>query len=101
MHRSNFGVCEKGRRSARFLRVTALLMLAAIAVLSTGGLAAQTREPEVKVDAAEYDFGEVFTGESLVRAFTVRNIGAAPLELSQKISRSGRPALVYVSYAPQ
>lgn len=97
---SIFGNYEtRGRSSGRFLASGAALIL--IAIASARGLAAQTLGPVILVDGTEYDFGQVFSGESLLHAFTVQNTGAAPLELSQKISRNGRPALVYAAYVPQ
>lgn len=102
MHRSIFDNTEKAERFIRFVWAVVLISVA-LGWITNGHAAGQTRgpQPEVALDASEHDFGDIFLGESLSHAFTVRNTGGAPLELSQKVGRSGRPALVYASYTPQ
>src|SRR5215218_5798504 len=39
--------------------------------------------PEAVIDSTKFDFGEAIIGEELEHVFTVRNLGAAPLELFQ------------------
>ena len=39
--------------------------------------------PEAVIDNAKFDFGEAFIGEDIIHVFIVRNLGIAPLELSQ------------------
>jgi hypothetical protein len=50
------------------------------------------------MDATVRDYGEVFAGEELEHVFWVRNIGDAPLELSEKkLAAVNRPVGKYVA----
>ena len=48
--------------------------------------------PQLIVDKVRHEFGEVFAGEDLMHVFWVRNIGTAPLELSETPVLGNRPS---------
>ncbi len=50
--------------------------------------------PQLVLENARHDFGEVFAGEDLSHVFWVRNIGSAPLELSEMPQLGTRPSKV-------
>ena len=50
--------------------------------------------PQLVVDKIRHEFGDVFAGEDLMHVFWVRNIGAAPLELSEMPLLRNRPSKV-------
>src|SRR5258706_13319125 len=50
--------------------------------------------PQLIVDKVRHEFGEVFAGEDLMHVFWVRNIGTAPLELSETPLLGNRPSKV-------
>jgi len=66
----------------RFLAGTSML---ALALASASPLSAAPQRaagaPQLVLDKARHDFGEVFAGEDLTHVFWVRNIGNVPLEL--------------------
>ena len=74
--------------------MASLLWLTAIPVASSANTPAAS--PELVIDSTRRDFGEVFIGEELSHAFTVRNIGTTPLELTNKslTGQSSTPAHV-------
>ncbi len=37
--------------------------------------------PHIAIDAAEYDAGEIYEGETIVHSFTVKNTGTAELTI--------------------
>jgi hypothetical protein len=49
--------------------------------------------PVFDINKTDYNFGEVFLGESMTASFTVRNLGAAPLELGENPIITGRPTV--------
>ena len=53
-----------------------------------------TGVPHLIVDSVRHEFGEVFAGEDLMHVFWVRNIGTAPLELSEMPLLGNRPSKV-------
>ena len=54
---------------------------------STPGNTPPEKVPHLAIDAASYDVGEVYEGETIVHAFTVKNTGTA--ELSIKDVKAG------------
>ena len=48
---------------------------------------------EQEISAAPSNFGEVFFGEDLAIGFTVRNLGAAPLQLAESPIVTGKPTI--------
>ena len=63
--------------------------LAAIAVMtSLASVPAYSQRaassPRLVLEKPRHDFGETFAGEDLSHAFWVRNVGASPLELSER-----------------
>ena len=54
---------------------------------STPGNTAPEQVPHIAVDAANYDAGEIYEGETIVHSFTVKNTGTA--ELSIKDVKAG------------
>ncbi len=40
--------------------------------------------PQIVVDKTQHDFGDVFAGEVIACGFTLKNLGTAPLHLSDK-----------------
>jgi hypothetical protein len=49
--------------------------------------------PVFDINKTEHNFGEVFFGEDLAIAFTVRNLGAAPLQLAENPIVTGKPTI--------
>jgi hypothetical protein len=49
--------------------------------------------PVFEINKTEHNFGEVFFGEDLVIGFTVRNLGAAPLQLAESPIVTGKPTI--------
>ena len=85
-----FGGIERGFLAA--MTVVALVLaiepsLSAASQRSGGG-------PQLVLDKARHDFGEVFAGEDLSHVFLVRNIGSVPLELSEMPQPGTRPSKV-------
>jgi hypothetical protein len=72
--------------------VTAVAMIAFVLAFAGGPSAAgrghDQAPPVAAVDEATYDFGEVYEGEHLSHAFTIRNTGAAPLEIRDPAARA-------------
>jgi hypothetical protein len=65
------------------------------AALAASGQA-QTNDkalPIFEINKTEYDFGEIFLGESVTAGFTVRNLGAAPLQLAENPIIQGKPTV--------
>jgi hypothetical protein len=65
------------------------------AALAAGGQA-QTNDkalPVFDINKTDYDFGEIFLGETVTAAFTVRNLGAAPLQLAENPIVPGKPTV--------
>ena len=54
---------------------------------STPGNTSPDKVPHIAIDAAAYDVGEIYEGEIIVHAFTVKNTGTA--ELSIKDVKAG------------
>jgi hypothetical protein len=54
---------------------------------STPGNTSPDKVPHIAIDAATYDVGEIYEGETIVHAFTVKNTGTA--ELSIKDVKAG------------
>jgi len=54
---------------------------------STPGDTSPAKVPHIVIDAAQYDVGEIYEGETIVHAFTVKNTGTA--ELSIKDVKAG------------
>ena len=79
----------------RFFAATAVLALVLTSV-SPARAASQLSAgvPQLVVDNIRHEFGEVFAGEDLMHVFRVRNIGTAPLELSETPVLGNRPAKV-------
>ncbi|HKP87823.1 MAG TPA: hypothetical protein VJZ26_17105 [Blastocatellia bacterium] len=50
---------------------------------------AQAEAPDLVIESARRDFGDVFAGEELDHVFVVRNAGGAPLELAEKSVSTG------------
>ena len=48
---------------------------------STPGSTAPEKVPHIAIDAAVYDAGEIYEGEKIVHAFTVKNTGTAELNI--------------------
>jgi len=70
--------------------VLAIALTAVSFVSSNSQLAAGA--PQLVLDKARHEFGEVFAGEDLSHVFWVRNIGTAPLELSETPLLGTRPS---------
>jgi hypothetical protein len=49
--------------------------------------------PVFEINKTEHNFGDVFFGEDLVIGFTVRNLGAAPLQLAENPIVTGKPTI--------
>jgi hypothetical protein len=49
--------------------------------------------PVFDINKTDYNFGDVFLGESMTASFTVRNLGAAPLELAENPIVTGKPTV--------
>lgn len=49
--------------------------------------------PVFSINKTEHNFGEVFVGEDLAVSFTVRNLGAAPLQLADSPIVTGKPTI--------
>jgi hypothetical protein len=49
--------------------------------------------PVFDINKTEHNFGEVFFGEELAMTFTVRNLGAAPLQLADSPIVTGKPTI--------
>jgi hypothetical protein len=45
------------------------------------------------INKTEHNFGDVFFGEELAMSFTVRNLGAAPLQLADSPIVTGKPTI--------
>jgi hypothetical protein len=72
------------------------LLVSSIAVVSTAkGQSQNTNKPlpVFDVNKTEHDFGNIYLGESTAAVFTVRNLGAAPLELSENPIVPGKPTV--------
>jgi hypothetical protein len=67
--------------TAFLLLATVLWLTSGSEVLATGG---NSSSPSVQVQAPNFDFGEVFSGQVITHAFSVRNTGSAALTLSFK-----------------
>ncbi|HEY7910331.1 MAG TPA: hypothetical protein VIG62_00335 [Blastocatellia bacterium] len=65
-------------------------------VRATGGLA-----PDLTVEDSTFDFGNVFAGEEIEHTFLIRNNGAKPVELRQRVEvgRDLRPPIVRAGFA--
>ena len=57
-------------------------IILSIASVSLGGQNGKTAVPVFAADKIEHNFGDIFTGEDVSYIFTVRNLGNAPLQLS-------------------
>lgn len=72
------------------------LLVSSIALVSTArGQSQNTSKPlpVFDVNKTEQDFGDIYLGESTAAIFTVRNLGAAPLELSENPIVPGKPTV--------
>lgn len=49
--------------------------------------------PVFDINKTEHNFGDVFFGEDLIIGFTVRNLGAAPLQLAENPIVTGKPTI--------
>jgi hypothetical protein len=52
-----------------------------------GGLA-----PDLTVEQSTFDFGNVFAGEEIEHTFLIRNNGAKPIELRQRVEVGRSPS---------
>lgn len=78
-----------------FVAATTVLVLALTPVSSVrAGSQVAAGVPQLVVDAVRHEFGDVFAGEDLMHVFWVRNVGSAPLELSETPLLSTRPSKV-------
>jgi hypothetical protein len=73
------------------LRIVIALLLAVLSgvmpMRAMGGLA-----PDLTVEQSTFDFGNVFAGEEIEHTFLIRNNGAKPVELRQRIEVGATPA---------
>ena len=84
-----------------FLSATLLLVFALMLAPSRGAaLQRVAGAPQLVLDHARHDFGDVFAGEDLSHAFWVRNNGSAPLELSETPQLGTRPSKVSFHPSP-
>jgi hypothetical protein len=73
----------------------ALLFSTLPAVRAASGQA-QTNDkalPVFDINKTDYDFGEIFLGETVTAVFTVRNLGAAALQLAENPIVPGKPTV--------
>ncbi|MBK9121220.1 MAG: DUF1573 domain-containing protein [Phycisphaerales bacterium] len=63
-------------------------LVAACVLVGVGPAFAQPAggAPRFEIDSREFDFGTVWQGEKVLRAFTIRNVGTAPLTLDVESS---------------
>ena len=84
-------------RRRRALALTALVpaMILSVASLSSAANRQSQRQdkalPVFDINQVTHDFGNVFVSEDLAHSFTIRNLGAAPLLLSESPLISGAP----------
>jgi HYDIN/CFA65/VesB family protein len=71
-------------KSRALLNRSALFLSLVLCLAAQLSAAAQRPLPEAAIERARHDFGKVFAGEELSHTFIVRNVGNAPLELSDK-----------------
>jgi hypothetical protein len=87
------------------------LVIVALYLAAMPGLAASAEQkgaeqksarplPEFVIDKTLQDFGEVFAGEELYSIFNVKNVGNAPLELSDKPLLVTRPSVSLYRRSP-
>lgn len=93
---------QRGKR--RLITSIILTLLVSLVGLSTS-VTAQAQKanqalPVFDINVTNYDFGEVFVGEELLKTFTVRNLGAAPLQLADQPILSGTPTIGRYREAP-
>lgn len=67
-----------------------MISVADIETFAQGGKAKAA--PVFDIDATKYHFGDIFVGEEVAHYFRLRNLGNAPLELSESPIYSDRPA---------
>ena len=78
--------------AAIFLLALLLALVPSMSVASQRAAGA----PQLVLDSSRHDFEEVFAGEDLSHVFWVRNIGSAPLELSEMPQLGTRPSKVSI-----
>ena len=84
-----------------FLAGTTVLALALTLAPSMGQASQRSPgAPQLVLDNPRHDFGEVFAGEDLSHVFWVRNVGSAPLELSEMPQLGTRPSKVSFRQPP-
>jgi hypothetical protein len=79
-----------------FMVSTMLLALLPVLPSQASARTAQNSGKELPVfdiNKTEYTFGDRFIGEELIARFTVRNLGAAPLMLSETPVLTGTPTV--------
>ena len=91
--------CFLAKESIEIARVVlALTTVLALALSPAHSKSAAAQSPagvpQMVLDKARHDFGEVFAGEDLSHVFLVRNIGSVPLELSETPQPGVRPSKV-------
>ena len=66
----------------------------ALSLLASIAVPAQQRAPQplLALDKNRHDFWEVFAGEDLSHVFWIRNLGVAPLELSERPILGSKPS---------
>jgi hypothetical protein len=70
-----------------------LLNLSAASVAAGQGQAGDKSLPVFDINKTEHDFGDIFIGESVTIGLTVRNLGAAPLQLGDTPVITGKPTV--------
>jgi hypothetical protein len=72
----------------------ALLFFSISAASPANGQAQNNRGlPVFDINKTEHNFGDIYLGESTTVGFTVRNLGAVPLELSENPIVTGKPTV--------
>ena len=91
------------RKTVLAIGMSLTLLLAFIFPATTARAQAQKSSqalPIFDVNLTEYNFGEVFVGEELLKIFTARNLGAAPLQLAESPIVTGTPTVGLYREAP-
>lgn len=96
-NQSTHGFYHRQQCKRLFARaVIFVLLLSTIPVASAAGGQGQSTDkalPVFDINKTEHDFGDIFLGESVTVGFTVRNLGAAPLQLAESPIVTGKPTV--------
>jgi len=90
---SNQAKDRSPKRCTLLLCGLVVALLLALPAQAAGSKAQNRALPVFDINKTEYHFGDRFVGEELIARFTVRNLGAAPLMLSETPVLSTSPTV--------